>query len=263
MQEYCLRKNLEIIKTFEFSESSTVGERKKYKESIDFARKQKEVIAIVSDKVDRLQRSYKETPVLNDLAERGKIELHFYTENCIIHKYSTSQDRMIWNMNVMMGQNFVDSLRDNVNRAIDQKLRQGEWISTAPIGYLHITSSNSHDRGKGKIVIDKVRAPLIKKLFETYATGNYTLGALLKKTREWGLQNSRGNQGTLCLSHIHSIITNPFYYGVMKVKRTQREYPHIYPPIITKELFDACQLVRLGWIKNHLNAEKKIIYLKD
>jgi len=210
LQEYCLRKNLEILKIFEFSESSTVGNRKKFQETIDFAKKQKEVVAIVSDKVDRLQRSYKETPLLNDLIERGKIELHFYTENCILHKYSTSQDRMVWNMFVMMAQNYVDSLRDNVNRSIAEKLRQGEWISIAPIGYLHITSNNSRDRGKGKIVIDQVRALLIKKLFEAYAAGDYTLPKLLKKTKEWGLRNSRGNQGNLCQSHLHSIITNPF-----------------------------------------------------
>lgn len=261
MQEYCLRKNLEIIKTFEFSESSTVGHRKKYQESIDFAKKQKELIAIVSDKVDRLQRSYKETPVLNDLIERGKIELHFYTENCILHKHSTSQDRMVWNMFVMMAQNYVDSLRDNVNRSIAEKLRQGEWISTAPIGYLHITTGNNRDRGKGKIVLDPRRAPLIKKLFETYATGAHTLPEMLKKAKEWGLKNSRGNQGNLCKSHMHSIISNPFYYGVMRVKKTKKEYPHIYPPIITKDLFDACQLVRLGWNKKPFKwGEKEYIF---
>ncbi len=249
LQEYCMRKGLAILKIFEFSESSTVGNRKKFQEAIDFAKKQKEVIAVVADKVDRLQRSYKETPLLNDLIERAKIELHFYTENCIIHKHSTSQDRMIWNMFVMMAQNYVDSPKDNVNRSIAQKLRQGEWISTAPIGYLHVKSGNSNDRGKGKIIVDQERSHLIKKIFETYATGSHTLPEILKKTKEWGLRNSRGHQGYLCHSHIHSIITNPFYYGVMRVLKTKKEYPHIYPPIISKELFDACQAVRLGWNK--------------
>ncbi|WP_425364148.1 recombinase family protein [Candidatus Tisiphia endosymbiont of Hybos culiciformis] len=261
LQEYCIRKNLEILKTFEFSESSTVGNRKKFQETVDFAKKHKEVIAIVADKVDRMQRSYKETPLLNDLIERGKIELHFYTENCIIHRYSTSQEKMVWNLFVMMAQSYVDNLRDNVNRSIAQKLRQGEWISTAPIGYLHIKSNNSRDRGKGKIIVDPARVPLIKKLFETYATGAHTLSEMLEKTKEWGLRNSRGNQGQLCQSHLYSIITNPFYYGVMRVLKTKKEYPHIYPPIITKEVFDACQAVRLGWNKKPFKyGEKEYIF---
>ncbi|WP_342278296.1 MULTISPECIES: recombinase family protein [unclassified Candidatus Tisiphia] len=179
LQEYCMRKGLEILRIFEFSESSTVGNRKKFMEAIDFAKKQKEVIAVVADKVDRLQRSYKETPILNDLIERAKIELHFYTENCIIHKYSTSQEKMMWNIFVLMAQAFVDSLRDNVNRSIDQKLRLGEWISTAPIGYLHIKGHGT-GHNKGKIIIDPDRGPLIKKIFETYATGSHTLPEILK-----------------------------------------------------------------------------------
>ncbi|MDR0774922.1 MAG: recombinase family protein [Rickettsia sp.] len=146
--------------------------------------------------------SFEETPLLNDLIERAKIELHFYTENCIIHKHSTSQDRMVWNMFVMMAQAFIDSLRDNVNRAIAQKLRQGEWVSTAPIGYLHVISGNSRDRCKGEIIVDPDRGPLIKRIFETYATGSYTLPEMLKKTKEWGLRNSRGNQDYLCHSHL-------------------------------------------------------------
>ena len=261
LQEYCIRKNLEIIKTFEFSESSTVGSREKFKEAIEFAKKQKNIIAIISDKVDRLQRSYKETPLLNDLIDREKIELHFYTENCIIHKNSTSQEKMMWNMFVMMAQSYVDSLRDNVNRSIAQKLRMGEWVSTAPIGYLHINHGNKHDRGKGEIVVDKMRAPLIRKLFEEYATGIYTLSEMVKKTKEWGLRNARGNQGNLCLSHIHSIIQNPFYYGVMRMQKTGKEYPHIYQTIITKELFDQCQKVRKSWNKKPFKwGEKEYIF---
>ena len=166
-----------------------------------------------------------------------------------MHKYSTSQEKMVWNMFVMMAQNYVDSLRDNVNRSIEQKLRMGEWISTAPIGYLHINNGSKHDRGKGEIVVDKMRAPLIKRLFEEYATGGHTLGEMVKLTKKWGLRNSRGNQGYLCLSHVHSIIQNSFYYGMMKVQKTGKEYPHIYTPIISKELFDECQKVRLGWHK--------------
>jgi len=72
LTEYCLRKGLEILKVFEFSESSTVGNRDKFKQAIEFAKYQKEIIAVVADKVDRLQRNHKETPLLNALIEREK-----------------------------------------------------------------------------------------------------------------------------------------------------------------------------------------------
>ncbi|MFY9589648.1 recombinase family protein [Rickettsia endosymbiont of Halotydeus destructor] len=246
MQEYCIRKGLEVLKVFEFAESSTKGDRKKFMESIDFAKKHKEIIAVVTDKVDRLQRSYEKVPLLNKLIKEEKIELHFYTENCIIHKYSTNQERMLWNIFIMLAQNYVDSLKDNINRAISQKLREGRWVSTAPIGYLHVKKDVSK-RGQSDIVIDENRAVLVKRIFELYATGNYSLIQILKKTKEWGLTNSRGNQGHLCKSHIYKIIQNPFYYGVMRLLKTGKEYPHKYPTIIDKSLFDTCKRIRLNW----------------
>lgn len=245
LQEYCTKKGLEIIKVFDFTESSTKGERKKFMEAINFAKSQKEIIAVVTDKVDRLQRSHREFCMLDDLISREKIELHFYTENCIIHKYSTSQEKMMWNVHVMMAQSYVDSLRDNVNRSIAQKLRCGEWISTAPVGYLHVPNPNK-DKGGGTIEVDPDRAPLVKKLFEEYATGKYSMAEMLRKTKQWGLRNSRGNKSYLTKSHIYEIIQNPFYYGVMRLKKNGQQYPHIYPPIIGKELFDACQDIYCG-----------------
>ncbi|WP_341750902.1 hypothetical protein [Candidatus Tisiphia endosymbiont of Sialis lutaria] len=48
-------------------------------------------------------------------------------------------------------------------------------------------TSKKSERGKGQIIIDPDRAPLVKKIFETYATGNYTLLAILKKNSKVGL----------------------------------------------------------------------------
>lgn len=243
LQEYCMRKDLEVLQIFELVESSTVGTRQKFMEAIKFAKAQKEIIAVIADKVDRLQRSFKESSLLNELINQEKIELHFCTENCVIHKCSTSSDKLMWNMNVVMAQSYVDNLRDNVNRSIAQKLREGQWVSTAPIDYLHIKGG----RRQGKIVPDPERAPLIRKLFEEYATGIYTIPQLRKKTKEWGLTNYRGNQGYLGRAHIHAILCNPFYYGLMYYKKGKKHYPHIYEPIIDKELFDKCTAVRKSY----------------
>ncbi len=75
------------------------------------------------------------------------------------------------------------------------------------------------------------------------------MGDLVRKAKEWGLNNSRGKQGTLSKAHIYMTLCNPFYYGVMRLIKTGKEYPHIYEPIISKELFETCKAVRLGWNK--------------
>ncbi len=241
LQQYCERKRLEVVQTFEVIESSTQGDRKDFMQMIDFIRRQRDCVALVADKVDRVQRSFKEYPLLDALIQEGKLELHFNTENYIIHRESVSQERLMWSIGVVMAQSYVDSLRDNVKRSIDQKIRTGEWIAAAPVGYTNARDS----RGRGTVLLDESRAPLVRRLFEEYATGSHTLGEMVTKGRKWGLTNARRKKEPLALSQMHKLLQNPFYYGEMEIKG--KRYPHAYPPVISKELFDKCQAVRLGW----------------
>lgn len=253
LREYCRKKNLRVVKEFVVVESSTKGERRKFMEMIAYVKKHRQPVAIVADKIDRIQRSFRETPLLDDLVNRGKAELHFHVENCIIHRNSTSMERMMWNIGVLMAQNYVDSLRDNVNRGIGQKLKNGEWISTAPIGYLNIRDEND----RADIIVDEERAPLVIRLFETYATGAYTLGDMVRFAKDWGLRNKTGLKQPLRKSHLHMLFQNPFYHGTMRLKKDGSEYPHRYPPLISRELFNRCEEVRLGWDKKQFKYGSK------
>lgn len=255
LNTYCTQKNLSIIKSFAITESSTQGDRKKFMDMIRFIKSQKEPIALVADKVDRLQRSFKEYPLLDELVNAGKIELHFNTENYIIHKDSISQERLMWSMSVIMAQSYIDSMRDNVKRSIEQKIRLGEWITTAPLGYLNIKKDN----GKSWVVIDPERGMLVRRLFQEYATGSYTLSEMVKKAKGWGLKNKSGKQGYVNRSYIYKMLKNPFYYGKMRIKGLT--YPHCYEPLISKELFDQCQAVLEGWQKKPFKyAGKEFVF---
>lgn len=247
-KEYCADNNLEILKIYEFPESATTGKRKKFMEAINFAASQKEIIAVVADKICRLQRSFNELEMLEKFINDEKIELHFCLDKVIIHKYSTSHEIMKWNAGIIAAKYCADYARDNANNAIEYKLHHGEWISLPPpIGYLH--NANKTKKGRDRIFIDPDRAPLIKRIFELYAKGIYTLPEILEKTKEWGLTNLRGNKGYLCATHLLQIIQNSFYYGVMYYKKTDKYYPHLYEPIISKELFDKCAIVLKEWNK--------------
>ncbi|MBE9602657.1 recombinase family protein [Pedobacter sp. MC2016-24] len=239
LENYCSRRNLEILKTFEIVESSTNGDRDQFMGMLQFVTSQKETIAIVADKVDRVQRSFKEYPMLDSLIQKGKIELHFNTENYVIHKDSVSQERLMWSMGVVMAQSYVDCLKDNVKRSIDHKIRQGEWIAMAPLGYINVREGE-----RGSLVIDEHRAHLVRRIFEEYATGTFTYQEMTNKTKTWGLKNRVGKKHYLPRTQVVRILNNPFYYGVMEIKG--KLYDHKYPPIISKELFDYCQDVTAG-----------------
>ena len=234
---YCEKKNLDVIRVFEITESSTTGDRRKFLEMIKFAKSQKQPIAIVADKIDRVQRSLREFHLLDPLIQEGKIELHFNTENYIIHKDSVSHERLMWSIGIIMAQSYTDSLRDNVKRSIDHKLRLGEYSSMAPVGYLNVRN----DKDKSDIIVDEARAMLVKRIFTEFATGLYTLKHITKMAKQWGLRSKAKSGEPLTRSHIHRIFHNPFYYGVMQMKG--RLYPHRYPPLIDKRTYDQCQEV--------------------
>ena len=254
LKTYCLRRNLTPIKIFAIVESSTTGDRKQFMEMIKFVKSQKQPIAIVADKVDRVQRSFKEYPLLDELIQKGKIELHFNTENYVIHKDSASQERLMWSMGVIMAQSYIDSMRDNVKRSIEQKLRLGEWIGKAPIGYLNVRD----ERGRGNVIVDDDRAPLVKRLFETYATGAHTLSEITRMAKDWGLKPAKA-KNPLCRSYVHVFLQNPFYYGFMRVKG--QIYEHRYEHLISQDLFDQCQAVMKGWHKKPFQyAGKEFVF---
>lgn len=243
LETYCNRRGLSVIKTFEITESSTQGDRRKFMAMIKFVKSMREPVAIVADKVDRVQRSFKEYPLLDELIQKGRIELHFNTENYVIHKDSVSQERLMWSMGVIMAQSYIDSMRDNVKRSFDQKIRMGEWITAAPLGYLNAKDES----GRSTVIVDEDRAPLIRKLFEEYATGAYTLKEMTQKAKLWGLKNKSNKKSYPPRSQIHQILRNPFYAGVMVIKGEM--HPHRYEPLITKDLFKRCQAVLDGWKK--------------
>ena len=236
--EYAKRKNLEVIKSFQIVESSTQGDRKKFKEVIDFCKKQKEPVALLADAVDRVQRSFKESVMLDDLVRKEKIELHFYRENMIIGKNSTAINVMQWDFAVMGAKSYVLQLSENVKRSLDFKANGGEIVGSAPVGY----ENYKDEFGKSKVRLHPVYAPLVKKMFEMYSLGRTSMKELAHFAE---LHHIVGRLGiVLTPSTIHTMLQNPFYYGMMKWKGKLQ--PHIYPPLISQELWEKCQEVRTG-----------------
>lgn len=254
LTEYATRKNLSVVKTFVMTESSTKGNRKKFQEAIKFIKDQKEPIALIVSAIDRLQRSFTDTPNLDKLRKEGKVEFHFYREGMVINQNSSSSEVIMWDFGVLAAKSYVESLRENVKRSLNFKLGQGEWVRNSPLGYINYKDEYGHS----KIKIDPERAPIVKKMFQEYSKGGCSVRELTKKATEWGLR-SKPARKNLTKTAIHNLIMNPFYYGQMKVKG--KLYTHIYESLISKELWDKCQEVRTGYnAKPYKFCEKEFLY---
>lgn len=239
---YCTNHNFKIVKEYEITESTMKGDRKKYKEMLSFVQAYPKTIAIVVNCVDRLQRSDRDNNTLDDLRREGKIEVHFLKENMVLTKDSRGDELLFWKMNVLMANSYVISLSYNVKRSLKLLREQGVWPGEAPLGYLN----KRDDENKATLIVDPMRAPIIQRLFEEYATGTHSLTTLCQLAKELGLKSKRKKRVAISISRnaLYDVLTNPFYYGVMCIKG--EFYKHIYQPLISKELFDKVQELFIG-----------------
>lgn len=255
--QYCHDKGLKIIKDFSIDESSTHGERKQYHEMLNFAKNCSGRVAIVVNYVDRLQRNYDDTYELNKLRKEGKIEVHFLREQLIITKDSNSLEINFWNMHVLMANAQVNNMIDKVKASQSKNWSLGKCQGYAPLGYLNAKDENY----RSTVILDETRAPIITKLFEEYATGNHTIDSIWKLSMTLGLytkmKSRRGN--FVSKNTIYDILTNPFYYGEMCIKG--EFMPHVYPPIVSRSLFDKVQeIFAQNGNHNRNNSENQAKY---
>lgn len=238
LESYCKNKGFEILQSCSFDESAYKNQRETFDQIIDLILQQKEKIAVCFDKVDRLSRNVfdKRIPLLYEKALADEIEIHFVSDGQILNSRLSATEKFQFSISLGLAKYYSDAISDNVKRAQEQKLRKGEWLSKAPFGYKNIKLEN----GNTDIVVDEHNAYIIRKVFELYATGAYSMEQLCEKVKaDYGLSWPKGYLGKL--------LKNPFYHGVMIVKG--KTYPHRYAPIISQSLFEQAQQVIDGYKK--------------
>ena len=104
------------------------------------------------------------------------------------------------------------------------------------------------------MIIDEERAPHIKWAFSQYATGDYSLTALLEELRERGFQTiatKKRSPGHLSKSALAELLQDPYYIGIVRFKGA--EYPGTHQPLIDESTFQRVQQVLAG---RRLSKEK-------
>jgi site-specific DNA recombinase len=231
LQDYADRRGFSDTEIHKLVESSTKKTRKEFSSILTSIKRSRSKVALIADTIDRVQRSFKESVQLDELRNTGKLEIHFIREGLIISDASNSADILRWDMGVMFAKSYVTQLSDNVKRGTEQKWLNGEWSGRAPYGYRNTESFG----GKKEIEPDEATKHVVHDMYNWYASGSYSFLLIRKRLRtEFGID--------MATSQIDRILKNPFYYGMMRIK--EKQYPHKYQPIISKQLYDEVQIVK-------------------
>ena len=228
LKEFATKEKLEIVASFQEAKTAKEPGRTKFAEMINLL-ESGVADGILAWHPDRLARNSIDGGKIVYLLDIGQLKdlkfPSFWFDN-------TPQGKFMLNIAFGQSKYYVDNLSENIKRGNRQKLRKGLWPSFAPIGYL-----NNHQT-KG-IDVDKEKAPLVKKAFKLYASGEQTLKSITKILQKLGLRSYRHN--ILSISCIHRMLNNPIYYGIIKFK--DEIYPAVHEPIISQKLFNQVQSV--------------------
>ncbi|MGC8977631.1 MAG: recombinase family protein [Candidatus Ratteibacteria bacterium] len=199
---------------------------------IAYAQKHKEITDIIFDVPDRMTRNDIDKIKIYRLVKEYDKTIHFSRTGKVFSKNSSPDEEFMLDIEVAYAKKVSNDISVRTKMGLKEKADRGILPTRAPIGY-------KNNPMTGMIDIDSERAPFIKRLFELYATGNYSEKELTEIMNREGLRDNKGEK--IHKSHVHRILKNPFYYGEFYWNGELKK--GIHKPLISKELFDKVQKV--------------------
>lgn len=231
--DYARKYALRIIKYFQDTETAKQAGRTEFEKLIkELMSVEEENRVVLVEKVDRLARNFEDVVTLKAL----NATLVFVKTGLIINKNSRSSDYFHYGVDVVMSEYYLRNLSEEVKKGLNAKAESGWYPGNAMIGYRNAVL----DSGRHVIEPDQTTAPLIKRLFELFATGDYSLQRLGREARSLGLCGRRSKR-PLGKEQLRRILTNEIYYGAFRWQGVLYQGKH--QPIIEKSLFDRVQVV--------------------
>jgi site-specific DNA recombinase len=229
---FASRENLNIVRWFEEKETAAKRGRPIFNQMIRQL-KRGAARGLIMHKIDRSARNLRDWSVITELPDAG-IDVHIATETL---DFRSRGGRLTADIQAVIAADYIRNLREETIKGLNGRLKQGLYPFRAPIGYL--------DNGGGKPKTpDPIKAPLIKKMFTIYAGGTLSLRLLRDEMERVGLKSHVGKP--LTLSSVAATLSNPFYTGIIEIKRTGKTWQGVHPPLISMRVFQQVQDRKAG-----------------
>lgn len=221
---------------------------------------------VLTKEISRFSRNTVDSIKYTEYLLKQGVCVYFLSDNL-----NTIQEDAEFRLTIMasMAQDEVRKLSERVKFGVNRMIKDGKLVGGNLTGYY---------KRNGRYEINPNEAPIIKYLFETYASGTMGLKKIGDKLYEQGYKNSKGNpysQTTLA-----KFLTNPRYkgyytarltevedYKTHKKKKVPKDKQIIYkddkiPAIVSEDLWNKANLLHEKRKKlparNILNSEKHI-----
>lgn len=230
--EYAARKGLAISLWWEEKETAAKKGRPVFNNMV--ARlKRGQAAGLIIHKIDRSARNYHDWAVISDLADSG-IDFHIATES---FDFNTYGGRMAADFTAVVAANYVRNLKTEIRKGQQGQLKIGLYPWPAPVGY-------TNNGGAQLKTSDPQKAPFVKLAFDLYASGTHSIRSLQAELGRRGLRNTSGQP--LTKTGIEKMLSNPFYCGLIHIRRTGQTFKGAHESIISVAQFQRVQDIKSG-----------------
>jgi len=228
---YAASKGFNIVKEFTFSESAKKQRRKHFNAMLDYLRQHPDVRIVIVEKTDRLSRNLADFVLVESIVEVLGLKVHLVKEGQVLRRESKSQDRLLQRMFLLfLDRHYIQNLQENMLKGQIEKASRGIYPSMAPFGYRNNSATHT-------IEVHPEKSKIVKRVFELFASGRYSLLALSKEIRR--LTGTR-----LCKAALHYILGNTFYIGMFDW--SGQTYKGTHECFINPEHFEKAQSILHG-----------------
>lgn len=229
---YAQRNGLILAEWFEERETAAKQGRPVFSRMLSLL-KRRQAGGVIMHKIDRGARNFKDWANLQELFDGG-VDVRFANESIDLRSRG---GRLSADIQAVVAADYIRNLREETRKGFYGRLKQGVYPLPAPLGYL--------DQGKGQPkAVDPTRGPLVRKAFQLYAAGGYSLESLRAELHRLGLRNNRGH--ALTRNGLSIMLNNPFYTGIIRVRRTGEVFQGRHDPLVSQRLFSQVQTVLRG-----------------
>lgn len=122
---YAKKNSMRIVRIFEESMSAKDSGRIEFNKMLKYLKTHPEVNTILVEKTDRLYRNFKDYALIDD----NKYEIHLVKENEVLSKDSTSHQKLVHGLKVLLAKNFIDNLREETYKGRKKKAEEGYIVA--------------------------------------------------------------------------------------------------------------------------------------
>ena len=210
--------------------------------------KQGKINMIIALKLDRITRSTRDWETLMDYLEKYNINIAFVNDDI---NTTTANGKMVSRIMMSVSQNEIERTSERTIIGLEGAIKQGHIPARAPLGYKHIDK---------KLVPDPLTKDIVIRIYNLYFEGlTYnTIAKLFNKEKVCGKTNWKDTS-------ILKIITNVIYKGDYiqgKTTRNPRYFEDVVEPIVSKELWESCQVQKKKNQRNYMRSQTYIFLQK-